>query len=148
MFGLTPYNPNSLKRRRSDLVNFNNLFEDFFRDSLIPLSDLKNDTFKVDVKETDEEYKIDAEMPGFKKEEIKIQCDDEMITISAERKEEKKEEKENYIHQERFSSSVSRSLYLPNIEHEGIKAKLNDGVLKVTVPKKGETKAKKQITVD
>ncbi len=87
-------------------------------------------------------------MPDFKKEEIKIQCDDEMITISAERKEEKKEEKENYIHQERFSSSVSRSPYLPNIEHEGIKAKLNDGVLKVTVPKKGKTKAKKQITVD
>lgn len=148
MFGLTPYNPNSLQRRRSDLLNFNNLFEDFFKDNLLPLTDLKHGTFKVDVKETEKEYQIEAEMPGFKKEEIKIDCDEEMITISAKKEEEKEEEKENYIHKERMSSSISRTLYLSNIDDERVKAKLSDGILKVTAPKKHETKTKKQILVD
>lgn len=148
MFGLTPFNRSTLQRREDEMVNFFDVMDDFFKEKMGSISSLKHDTFKVDVKEDNNKYEIDAEMPGIKKEEIDISYKDEMLTICVAKEEEKKEEKENYIHRERTSSSMSRSMYLKDADSKGIKAKLAEGVLKVTVPKKGEVSPKHQISIE
>ena len=148
MFGLTPFNRGGLQRRNRDLVGFYDLMDDFFKDSLLPAANLRAENFKMDVKETEKEYIVEAEMPGIKKEEIEISYREEMLTISVKKEEEKKEEKENYLHQERSTSSMMRSMYMKNIDSENIKAKLSEGVLMVTIPKKTAAEEKRQITVD
>ena len=148
MFGLTPFNRSGLERKSEDMGSFFDMMDDFFKERMGSISTLKYDTFKVDVKEDDEKVEVEAEMPGIKKEEIDISYKDDMLTVCVAREEEKKEEKENYIHRERTSSSMSRSMYLKNVDSDAVKAKLSDGVLKIILPKKGEAAPKHQINVE
>ena len=98
---------------------------------------------KTDVKETDEAFIVEAEMPGVKKEDVTLVCEKGILTISAKTSEEKTEEKENYVRKERFSGEAKRSFALKNINEEEISAKLEDGVLYVTLPKKEQDKEKR-----
>ena len=82
------------------------------------------------------EYAVEAEMPGVDKRDVTIRMDDKRLTIAVKKSDEVEEKKKNYIHKERRYCSMSRSIYLTDASAEGIKAKLNDGVLHVTVPKK------------
>lgn len=145
MAGLIPFN-----RRKNELSTSRNLFnmmDDFFNDAWPLGRNLMNDTFKVDVKESDGAYTIEAEMPGIKKEEIKISLNDERLNICVQRGEEVNEEKDNYIHRERRYSSMQRAIYLADAFEEGIDAKLKDGVLKITIPKKAKPDTSKQIEI-
>jgi HSP20 family protein len=86
--------------------------------------------------ENEREYCIEAELPGVTKEEINLQLkDDGRLTIAAEREENIQEDKKNYVHRERRYSSMQRTIYLRDAKTEGVKAKLQDGVLKIIVPK-------------
>ena len=94
---------------------------------------------KTDVKETDNSYEIDIDLPGFKKEDINVQLDNGYLTIAASKSLEKEDEheKSHYIRQERYSGSMSRSFYVGNdVKQEEIHAKYEDGILKLAVPKK------------
>jgi HSP20 family protein len=93
-------------------------------------------SFRTDVTDTGDSYKLEAELPGFKKDDIKIDIENDCLTISAERKADNKEEKDNYIKRERFYGSFSRSFDVSGINVDGIEAAYNDGVLTVTLPKK------------
>ena len=95
--------------------------------------------FRTDVIDTGDAYKLDAELPGFKKEDIKIDVENDVLTISAERKVESDENKPNFVKRERFYGSFSRSFDVSGIEVDGIQAAYNDGVLTLTMPKKVET---------
>ena len=95
--------------------------------------------FRTDVIDTGDAYKLDAELPGFKKEDIKIDVENDVLTISAERKAENDENKPNFVKRERFYGSFSRSFDVSSIEVDGIQAAYNDGVLTLTMPKKVET---------
>ena len=95
--------------------------------------------FRTDVIDTGDAYKLDAELPGFKKEDIKIDVENDVLTISAERKAENGENKPNFVKRERFYGSFSRSFDVSGIEVDGIQAAYNDGVLTLTMPKKVET---------
>ena len=95
--------------------------------------------FRTDVIDTGDAYKLDAELPGFKKEDIKIDVENDVLTISAERKAENDENKPNFVKRERFYGSFSRSFDVSGIEVDGIQAAYNDGVLTLTMPKKVET---------
>ena len=106
------------------------------------------DNFKLDVKEADKEYCVEAEMPGIKKEEISISLDDEMLTIAVKKEKEVKEERKNYIHQERNVSSMERSVYLEGAKLEGIQAKLTDGVLNIIIPKADKSEKAANIHID
>jgi len=106
-----------------------------------------NDTFKVDVQESENAYVIEAEMPGINKEEINLSLDDDRLTVSVRRNEEVKNEKGNYIHRERRYSSMQRSIFLAGVGDEGIDAKLENGVLSITVPKKIKPDYSKQIEI-
>ena len=96
-------------------------------------------TFLTDVTDTGDAFVLDAELPGFKKEDIKIDVENDCLTISAERKVDEEEKQKNFIKRERFYGSFSRSFDVSGVNVDGIEAAYNDGVLKLTMPKKVET---------
>lgn len=95
--------------------------------------------FRTDVTDTGDAFKLEAELPGFKKEDIKIDVENDCLTISAERKLDNEEKKPNFVKRERFYGSYSRSFDVSGINVEGIDAAYNDGVLTLNLPKKVET---------
>jgi HSP20 family molecular chaperone IbpA len=118
-----------------------NLFDDFFNDLARPVRQLvpSNQLMKTDIRETDDAFKLDIDLPGFKKEDVKAQLKDGYMTIRAESKkdEETKDDKGTYIRRERFYGTTERSFYVGDaVKEEDIKARFEDGILKVTVPKK------------
>ena len=92
--------------------------------------------FNTDVIDTGDAFKLESELPGFKKEDIKIDIENDCLTISAERSSDDKDEKDNYVKRERFYGSFSRSFDVSGINVDGIEAAYNDGVLTVKLPKK------------
>lgn len=93
------------------------------------------------ISETDKEYLIKAELPEVKREDVKVELADGVITISGERKHEKQSKDENEIRVESFYGTFSRSFSLPeNVDAAGIKAECKDGVLRVHIPKKEPSK--------
>ena len=142
--------PMQRNRNRMRTVGFNNLYDmvdDFFRDSSVFDRNLMMDTFKLDVKETDQAYGIEAELPGIAKEEVSLDLVENRLTISVNREEQKDEEKENYIHRERKTSSMSRSVCLRDADMEKATAKLENGILEVRIPKIEEAEKKKRIEI-
>ena len=98
---------------------------------------------KTDVKETDNNYEVDIDLPGFKKDEIKAKLENGYLTISAAKGLDKDTQDKNgkYIRKERYAGTMSRSFYVGDtITQEDIKAKYEDGILKLAIPKK-DTKA-------
>ena len=97
--------------------------------------------FRTDVIDTGDAYELQAELPGFKKEELKLDVENDVLTISAERGYNKDEEDKgrNYIKRERVYGSFSRSFDVSGVNVDAISAAYNDGVLHVTLPKKQET---------
>ena len=94
---------------------------------------------KTDVRETENSYELDIDLPGFKKDEIKVELDNGYLSISAAKGLDKDEEKKNskYIRRERYAGAMSRSFYVgDNLTQQDIKAKFKDGILKISVPKK------------
>ena len=96
-------------------------------------------TFRTDVTDTGDAFVLDAELPGFKKEDIKIDVENDCLTISAERKLDEEEKQKNFIKRERYYGSFSRSFDVSGVNVDGIEAAYNDGILKLTMPKKVET---------
>lgn len=93
---------------------------------------------KTDVKDTDTGYEIDVDLPGFKKEEIKLALENGYLTISAEKglNKEEKDEQDHFIRRERYSGTYSRSFYVGDAyQKEDVKAKYEDGILKLQLPK-------------
>ena len=96
--------------------------------------------FRTDVSDTGDAYKLEAELPGFKKEDINIDIEDDCLTISVERKVEDEDKRPNYVKRERVYGSFSRSFDVSGINVEGIEAAYQDGILTLTMPKKVEIK--------
>ena len=92
--------------------------------------------FRTDVLDTGDAFKLECELPGFKKEDIKLDVENDCLTISAERKAETKDEKENYVKRERVYGSFTRCFDVSGINVDGIEASYTDGMLNVTLPKK------------
>jgi HSP20 family protein len=136
MTGLIPFN-----RRRNELDNLGsgtlyNMLDDFFTDSWYPGRTLSADTFKLDVREKEGMYVIEAELPGVNKKEIDLDLSRERLTITVNREESKLDENESYVHRERRICTMSRSIHLGDTELGDITAALNDGILTIQIPKK------------
>ncbi|MDR1531691.1 MAG: Hsp20/alpha crystallin family protein [Clostridiales bacterium] len=136
MAGLIPFNKKSSNALSTGIDDFYSMFDNFFNDGFWSRRDLRGDTFKVDVEETENAYIIEAEIPGVSKNEISLDLEDGRLTITISHDESKKEEKRNYIHRERRYTSMRRSIYLADAKQEEVSAKLEDGLLKISVPKK------------
>lgn len=142
MFALAPFNRRgSSVARRNDFFDLDNMFDDFFSNAFIPTF-FRENPIRADIRETDKEYIVEAEIPGAKKEDIKLELRDDILTIAVERDEQLKEERDNFIRRERRFESCSRSFRLDNIRNEGVKAKYKDGILTVNIPKAEEGKPK------
>ena len=127
-----------------------NLFDDFFDDFYRPAARRQtpahrpapftaNMLMKTDVKETDTGYELDIDLPGYKKEDVQAELKDGYMKITASTKKETEDKDENgkYIRKERFAGTCSRSFYVGDaVTEEDIRARFENGVLKVTVPKK------------
>jgi HSP20 family protein len=127
---------------------FSDSFEDMFRRMLRPMrweGEAAAPEIKVDVEENDKTYVVKAEIPGVKKEDIDIQIDGNVVSISAESKREKKvEEKGKVIRSERYYGAMLRSFSLANdVDQAEATAKYTDGILELTLPKKATSAAKK-----
>lgn len=123
------------------LKEFNEKFENLSTDNR---PDGNSWNPRIDIVENDNGYVVSAELPGVQKNEIDIDIKDNTLTISGEKKFEKKEEKDNYLRVERSYGKFQRSLYLDqNVDREKISAKYKDGILQVTLPKKEEATPKK-----
>jgi len=121
-------------QKSNRFVDFYNTLEDFFTD-ITPSTILSDKSFKIDVRENEKEYIIDAELPGVKKEEINVKLEDGTLTITVEREEKVDETKDNYIHRERKYGVLQRSFHLANADDKDSTAKFEDGVLEITIPK-------------
>ena len=94
---------------------------------------------KTDVRETDNSYELDIDLPGFKKDEIKVELDNGYLSISAAKGLDKDEENKDgkYIRRERYAGAMNRTFYVgDNLTQQDIQAKFEDGILKISVPKK------------
>jgi len=102
----------------------------------------------VDIFEDEKNIEVKADLPGIKPEDIKINIEHGVLTLSGERKLEKEEKKDGYHRVERVYGSFTRAFELPEtVENEGIEAKYNEGVLTVVLPKKPATATHKEIKV-
>ena len=129
-----------------------NLFDDFMD---FPFGGKKiNTMMKTDIRDTDSSYELDIDMPGFKKEDIKAQLKDGYLTISASTSSNNDEQDKEgrYIRRERYAGSCSRSFYVgEGVKEEDIKAKFENGILKLSIPKvenKPQVEEKKYIAIE
>lgn len=121
-----------------------------FFDSL--LDDYEDSRFKksmkCDIFEKDGNYNVVMDIPGFKKEDINIECDNGVIKISCEKKEEEKEEDDKkYIRKERVYEKCERSFNFGDIKEDEIEAEFTDGTLKLVIPKQEKIDTKKSIEI-
>ncbi len=133
------------------------LFDEFFNDSFWPTNRMARPasrSMNTDIKETENNYQIEMELPGFTKEDVKADLKDGYLTIQASHDESKDSKDENgkYLRKERYSGSCSRSFYVGEaVTQEDIKAKFTDGILTVLVPKmekKPEVEEKRYISIE
>ncbi len=95
-------------------------------------------SFRTDISESNDAYKLEAELPGFKKEDIKVDIDDDTLTIKAEHSEQNDEQNDagEYVRRERYYGSYSRSFNVSEIDVDGISAAYENGILTLNMPKK------------
>ena len=119
-------------------VSAYNPFRDFEEMSRSFWDNTNVSAFRIDITEKDGTYVLEADLPGFKKEDISVDIDKDCLTITAEHKSEEKEENDadSYIRRERYYGSYTRSFNVKGIDTEAITAAYNDGVLTLTMPKK------------
>ena len=139
-----------------------NLFDEFFDDNfgMLPMWNAHNPVYgkhaknlmKTDVRETEDTYEMDIDLPGFKKDEISVDLKDGYLTISAAKGVDKDEQdkKGKYIRQERYAGACSRSFYVGEVEPRDISAKYEDGILRVSMPRhpKKELPKSSAISID
>ena len=135
-----------------------NLFDELFDDAFRPMWDMDRALYgkharavmKTDVRETDSGYELDIDLPGFKKDEVKLDLKDGYLTISAAKglDRDEKDKQGRYIRQERYAGQCSRSFYVgDSIQPADVPAKFEDGILKLTLPKAAQEKLPEHNTI-
>lgn len=137
-----------------------NLFDEFFDDDfpMIPMRSIRNPLYgknaknlmKTDVRETDNTYELDVDLPGFKKDEVQLDLKDGYLTISAAKGLDKDQvdKKGKYIRQERYAGACSRNFFVgEGIEPRDVSAKFEDGILRVSLPKQVKKELPRNSTI-
>ena len=137
-----------LPRKRNDF----DLWDEMFRDPFFT-GERESKLMKTDIEEKKDKYIVDIDLPGYEKEDIKIEIDNGYLIVNAKTSHHKDEKEEGkYVRKERFVGECSRSFYVgEDIKQEDIKASFRNGTLKIEIPKKDEPKElpeKKYIPID
>ena len=126
-----------------------NLFDEFFTDPFAMMDRSVNNflygkhasrEMKTDVRENDNGYELDIDLPGFKKEDVNVDLSNGYLTIQASKGLDKDQQDENgrYIRRERYAGSMSRSFYVGDVKPEDVTARFEDGILRLSMPKAGQ----------
>jgi HSP20 family protein len=144
MFDMVPFRRNN-SLARGDI--FDNFVNSFFNDDFFAPVNVNGfgKGFRVDLKEDDDKYIVEADLPGINKDAIDVDYNNNYLTISAKREDSKEDKNENFIRQERSYGELKRSFYVDNVDENAISASFKDGVLTVNLPKteKGRNNVKK-----
>ena len=143
MAGLVPFNRKNRELMAGGFEDFYNLLDDFFT----PRS-LERATFKMDLHETEKEFVIEADLPGVQKDQVGLNLEEGKLTIAVNREESVEDAQKNYLHKERRVSSMSRSIFLKDANPAEVKAKLENGVLTVSIPKMEKQISARKIEID
>ena len=126
MFGMIPF-----ERSDNNIFDlFDNFQKQFFRNSNATLP-----AFRADIRDLDDKFVLEAELPGFHKEDISLDLKEGILTIKAEHKEAQEQKQGEYIRRERRTGSFARSFDVSGIDESGISAAYKNGILEVTLPK-------------
>lgn len=107
----------------------------------------RNNNMKCDIYEKDGDYHIEIDIPGFDKKDIKVECDNGYLTVTAKKDEEVEDKSKNYIRRERSYGKYQRSFYIGDMDSNEIRAKFKHGMLKIIVPKVETKETKKHIEI-
>ncbi len=152
---ITPYTTRGIQRDFDRLMRrFQRDFDDFWetpsllisemgrRGSMIPF--LESTLPSVDLEDQGKMYRLTVDLPGFKKEDVQVELEEDAVTINAKRSESSDEKTKNYVHRERSSQTFYRKIGLPEeVLSDEAKASLNNGLLEVVLPKKQPKETKK-----
>lgn len=150
MFNLSTYRKNNQSLTKKDDI-FEQFFDNFLDDFLQPFNDKieeRFNTFKVDVIERDDSFIIEADLPGFEKDNVTIEYDNNYLTISAKKEENEVEVEGNFIRRERKCGEFRRSFFIENVLTDQITAAFKNGVLRVELGKNKKLEAKRVITIE
>ena len=120
--------------------------DDFF-DDFVPMPKMPKNEMKCDIYEKGGRVHIELDVPGFNKEDVKVDLDDGILTIAATKHEDKEEKEKNYYRKERLFGSFKRQFNVGNVKENEIDAKFNNGVLKISFPKEEQKQSKKFIDI-
>lgn len=138
MFDLIPFKRNrGLSKWFDDWED--SFLRDFFNDNFFTRG---LTTFKTDIMDDGKNYVIEAELPGFSKDDISVEIRDNRLTISAKKDEIKDEKNNNFIRKERHVGEVTRSFWIDNVKEDQITATYQNGILKLVLPKENEDSPK------
>lgn len=124
MFGMIPY---GRAMTRHDMWNANDIFRSFFESA--PAS------FRVDVRDEGDRYVMEAELPGIRKEDVKVSVENGVLTISAVTDAENERKAGNYVCRERRVGSMQRAFSLEGVREDGITGEYRDGILRLSLPR-------------
>ena len=145
---LVPFNrKNILVNAGSNLGDWQSMLDNIFNIPHVS-GRQNNNTFKIDIEETETSYFIDAELPGVAKDEIDLSIEDDNLAISVNRQEEVENNDRNYIHKERRNCSMRRCIRLVDAHFDAITAKVEDGILRITVPKNEHVGNNRKIAIE
>ena len=133
MFGLIPFR--MTRGNNTTISSLTDLFDNFFNDDFTAAFNGSND-IKADVRETNEAYLVEAELPGVNKEDLRLDYDNNYLTISAMKNETFEDRQDNYLRQERHYRQIARSFYFDNVDKTQIQARFQNGVLDIILPKR------------
>lgn len=128
-----------------DLIPRKFYLDDIFDDFLS--TGRETSGMKCDIYEKEGKYHIEMDVPGFDKKDIKLDCDNGYLTISAEKNLEQKDESKKYLRRERTYSKYQRSFYLGDADENNIDAEFTNGTLHIVIPKKDENAGKRYIEI-
>ena len=120
--------------------------DDFF-DDFVPMPKMSKNDMKCDIYEKGGKVHIEMDIPGFNKEDVKVDLDDGILTIAATKHEDKEEKEKNYYRKERTFGTFKRQFNVGNINEKALDAKFYNGVLKINFPKEEQKQSKKFIDI-
>lgn len=142
MFDMVPFRKNNNLARRGDF--FDQMMNNFFDDDFLTPQNYFGNSFRVDLKENENEYIIEADLPGIKKDAIDLSYENNYLTVTAKREDTVEDKSGNYVRRERNYGEFKRSFYIDNVDESKIDASFNDGVLKINLPKIDKTKVSRR----
>ncbi len=134
MFDLIPFDEGR-GRKRTRRSPAENILDSFLSEGMKGMRDVFREGFKTDIIEEDDRFIIEAELPGMDKDDINLELEENILTISARHSQEQERRDANYLRRERRTGAYQRSFQLDNVREEEISAEFENGILKIDLPK-------------